>query len=348
MDLTAAIATHLATWDEPVVEPVIFGDPAPSTIATAFETLVATQLRTTVVDAVFYQSSVGAVAGVVLADGRRVVVKAHAPHVKVARLAAMQDTMRALARTGFPCPTPVGDVAPIGRGAHATIETLIDAGEVRDGYDPVVRRELARRLAELVAVADVTPAREALGASWFSGLPDGVIWPRPHSALFDFAATTAGAAWIDAFGARARAVPRHGRRVIGHFDWRAEHVRFAGDQIVVAYDWDSLHVDLEPVVVGAAAHAFTANWEREDAAAAPSVDDMRAFVADYEAARGAPFDRAERRTLAGALVFTTAYTARCVHANWPNSKPRARAFVELLGAHGDELLAEWPGCEGLS
>jgi hypothetical protein len=340
MDLTRTIATHLATWDEPVVEPVIFGDASPSTIATAFETLVATRLPTTIVDAIFYQSSVGAVAGVVLADGRRVVVKAHAPHVPVARLAAMQDTMRTLAGAGFPCPAPVGDIATIGpSGAHATIETLVDAGEVRDGHEPAVRRELARRLAELTAIAVVTPAREALGASWFSGLPAGVVWPRPHSALFDFAATTAGAGWIDALAVRARAVPRAGRRVVGHFDWRAEHARFAGDTMTVAYDWDSLHVDLEPVVVGAAAHAFCANWEREDIIAAPSADEARAFIAEYEAARGAPFDPDERRTLAGALVYSTAYTARCVHANWANSKPRARAFVELLRAHGEALLS---------
>jgi hypothetical protein len=203
-----------------------------------------------------------------------------------------------------------------------------------------VRGELARRLVELVRIAEVTPARAALGASWYSGLPADVVWPRPHSALFDFAATTAGAEWIDDFARRARAVPRAGATVVGHFDWRAEHARFADGRMTVAYDWDSLHVDQEPVVVGAAAHAFCADWERQDVAAAPSADEMRAFIAEYEDARGRPFERDERATLAGSLVFSTAYTARCVHSNLAHSTPRARAFIELLAEHGERLLAD--------
>jgi hypothetical protein len=59
--------------------------------------------------------------------------------------------------------------------------------------------------------------------------PDA-LWPRPHSKLFDFDATRAGAQYIDeiAATARGRFAPL-GRQVIGHLDWRAEHVRFDGD-----------------------------------------------------------------------------------------------------------------------
>jgi hypothetical protein len=108
--------------------------------------------------------------------------------------------------------------------------------------------------------------------------------------------------------------------------------------MVVAYDWDSLHVDLEPVVVGAAAHAFCADWERHDVPAAPHIDELHAFVDEVEVARGARFDAAERATLAGSLVYSLAYTARCTHALGEKAGPRSRAFVDLTLREGPALL----------
>jgi hypothetical protein len=334
MDLADAIARQLATWDEPVVEAAIFGTTEPAAIAGA----IGGVLDGTIAETLFYRTSVGAVAGVVLADGRRVVVKAHQPHVGAARLAAVHEVMRALADAGFPCPRPVAGPLPLGRGL-ATVEALVDDGEVRDGHEPAVRRELAVRIVELMRLVPPAPAYQPLGASWFSGLPSDVLWPRPHSPLFDFEATRAGAEEIDAIGAAARRVPRAGAAVVGHFDWRAEHARFNGDRMVVAYDWDSLHVDLEPVVVGAAAHAFCADWERQDTPAAPDLDELHAFVAEAEAARRAPFDGAERATLAASLVYSLAYTARCTHALGDKAGPRSRAFVELTLREAPVLLA---------
>ncbi len=332
MDLAGAIAAHLAEWEAPVVELAIFGTGNPPAIAAALEQFIAGSLGAPVAECLFYRTSVGAVAGVRLADGRRVVVKVHQPHVSRARLAAVHDVMAALAapasrargRWWRRCRSPTAWPPP----------GMIDGGELRDGHEPAVRRELAGRLAELVALVKVTPAREPLGAGWFSGLPAERLWPRPHSPLFDFERTAAGAESIDAIAAQARQAPRAGARVIGHFDWRAEHVRFEGDRAVAVYDWDSLHVDLEPTVVGAAAHAFCADWERADVPAAPSVDELRAFVGEYEDARGRRFAGDERRTLAGSLVYSLAYTARCVHALGADADDRGRAFVQLLEAQG--------------
>ncbi len=338
MDLARAIDEHIAAFDSADVERAVFDTDDAVAVASMISAFVRAELGAAIADCVFYQSSVGAVAGLTLDDGRCVVVKVHQSHVRAERLEAMQAVTRALAASGFPCPPPLLRPRALARG-RATVEALVDRGLVRDGHEPPVRRELARRLAELVATLEPRPEHAPLGPSWFSGLPRDRLCPRPHSPLFDFEATRTGAEPIDALASAARGVPRHGREVIAHFDWRSEHARFEGDRMVVAYDWDSLHVDLEPVAVGAAAHAFCTDWSTELPSAAPSIDEVHAFISEYEDARMRPFERGERRTLAGSLVYSLAYTARCTHALGVRATERAGAFRELLEREGPRLLA---------
>jgi hypothetical protein len=251
--------------------------------------------------------------------------------------------MGELARAGFPCPAPLAGPMSLGRGL-ATVEALLERGVTRSGHEPEVRRELAARLYQLTRLVPATAGRAALGPSWFSGLGAERLWPRPHSPLFDFERSAAGAEAIDALARAARAVPRAGASVVGHFDWRAEHARFEGPRLVAAFDWDSLHVDREPVVAGAAAHAFSVDWRDADAggpsgpSGAQGLAQTRAFIADYEAARGRPFEGDERRTLGGALVYSLAYAARCTHALGAAASPAALAFRARLLTHGAELL----------
>src|SRR5262249_7124347 len=148
---------------------------------------------------------------------------------------------------------------PLARG-FSIVEAFSDVGAKADARRAEIRRAVAARLHAIVRnrappVATtpppptlLTPARDP-------------VWPPPPSKLFDFAATARGAEWIDALAQRARArmLPA-GRRVIGHSDWRREHVLFRGDTPVLAYDWDSLACEEEPALVGAAAHAFCADW----------------------------------------------------------------------------------------
>jgi hypothetical protein len=65
---------------------------------------------------------------------------------------------------------------------------------------------------------------------------------------------------------------------------------------------------------------------------------MRAFVADYEIARGAAFDPSERRVVAGSLVYSLAYTARCTHALGERAERLDGDFRPVLAAHGEEIL----------
>jgi hypothetical protein len=66
----------------------------------------------------------------------------------------------------------------------------------------------------------------------------------------------------------------------------------------------------------------------------PTIEDSLAFVADYEAARRAPFSADERRALTAAARYATAYTARCEHSIDPQGqdagKIRARATLRAV------------------
>ena len=50
----------------------------------------------------------------------------------------------------------------------------------------------------------------------------------------------------------------------------------------------------------------------------PTDEEARAFIAEYEAARGRPFTPEEKRTLKAAKTYQLAYSARCEHALHPD------------------------------
>ena len=116
---------------------------------------------------------------------------------------------------------------------------------------------------------------------------------------FDFGASARGAEWIDdlATAARERLADTVGEIVVAHSDWRAEHVRFARHKIVATYDWQSLAVGSEPVLLGQIGHGFTADWNIDQARRTPTIEEFRAFITDYESARGQRFSQAERNTI---------------------------------------------------
>ncbi|HWO25672.1 MAG TPA: hypothetical protein VNO30_43335 [Kofleriaceae bacterium] len=337
-ELVACIAADLATWaPHPVhVELAIYGTDDAAAIAAALDELCAAALGARIAGARFYGSSVGSVAGVVLADGREVVIKAHQPGTSASQL---RELIRVRARLGgVGSPRVLAGPAPIGRG-HAVIEALVARGAWAEPHEPAVRRLLVRGLYAIVEACGPEVAASTLGPMLLGALPPERLWPVPHSKLFDFEATAAGAGWIDDVARAARAVPRAGELVIGHADWRAEHVRFADGAIAVAYDWDSLARDREPALVGSCAHAFTADWTRAGRAQAPTLDEARAFVEDYEAARGRRFERAERAACAATFAYACAYTARCGHALGRDERDEPGTFQHLVARHGGGLLA---------
>jgi hypothetical protein len=257
----------------------------------------------------FFTASVGALFGIRRRDGSRVAVKVHGATQDELYLDEVQRAQLALAEDGFPAPRPLG------RRGLATFEEWLDGGSFRDAHEPAVRTAMATALATFHSLATASGGRPHRR---FFPLDSEALWPAPHNALFDFTATADGAEWIDEIARLAKPVRDAGlgREVVGHADWSVKHLRF--DELLrptVLYDWDSVTVDREPALVGTAAGSFTYTEELpEPVFLWPSAAETRAFIDEYEAARGAPFPEPERRAAGAAAVYLRAYAARCTHA----------------------------------
>jgi hypothetical protein len=337
--IAQVVAAHLAEWQMSFVELAIYGHADPERIATALDELCVRALGSHAAKALFYQSSVAAVTGVELHDGRRVVVKAHQPDEAERVLDELVRLQAHVAASARLAPRPLAGPLPYANG-FATIEEHDTRGAAADARAPAVRRAIASSLHDGVRLLEPFVAGSRLPPHLLGVRAGDALWPRPHSRLFDFDATRRGAEEIDALAASARERLRSsGRLVVGHGDWRVEHLRFEAGRVVLAYDWQSVCRTEEAALVGFAAHAFCADWSRDDPRQAPTLEEARAFVADYERARGAPFDQAERTLCGGAFAYSVAYTTRCGHAGGYDGRGVPGTFHHLLVRHGAELLS---------
>jgi hypothetical protein len=138
------------------------------------------------------------------------------------------------------------------------------------------------------------------------------LYPEPHSPVFDFTIDDTETRRIDALAADARRVRAldTSSPVVAHTDFSARNVRLTPAGVRAVYDWDSIALVTESVAVGQAAITWNALAEPgEDLAPAPEA--VAAYVADYEAARGAPFTSVQRSAAGAAALYTLCYTARC-------------------------------------
>lgn len=321
------------------IEQELFGAATPGEIAGILEEFLLAHFGQRP-EGLFYESSVGIVLGARLAEGLEVVVKVHRWNVNKAKLRAVQRVQRELSARKLPFPCPLMEPTTVGMGI-ATVDELI-IGEVADGHNPDVRRvitaELCRLAKEGRSLGDVTD----LGPPALLRAPDEALWPVPHSPIFDFESTREGAEWIDelATSARRRLDQRSDEQVVGHFDWRVGNLGFRGNRLVAIYDLDSLALAPEPVIVGNAAAAFSYDWSKPGGSP-PDISEMRAFVAEYERARGREFDRNERDVLDAANLFHIAYGARCqwsaTSLNTPGRDP-AGSWIASLRERSAQVL----------
>ncbi len=314
-----AIVAWMAQWDVHFMEPTVFGTTDPYQIACLIDAFCQKELDAAVVDYLFYESSQGAVCGVCLADGRRVVLKIRLRSIDF--LKAVIQVQHYLRNNNYPCTKPLLDPRPLANGI-ATVEEFVDEGVYCQAHDPAIRRSMAEMLAWLIRLTRTPASIPGFQPADLDGrlpVPAGVIWPTPHSKLFDFEATTAGAEWIDEIARKAREIKVHGagQLVVGHMDWSVKHLRYIGERVNIIYDWDSLVLEKEPVIVGHASINFTYT-EFFDGPKLPTQEESAMFIAEYEAARGKPFTSDEHQVLEAADIYGLAYGARCEHALMPH------------------------------
>ena len=122
MRLAAAVRAHAERWRTTAVERDVFGTGEPEEVARIVEAFCRDALGARLEDCLCYESSVGAVAGLVLVDRPPVLVKVHRRTAGVPRLRAMQAVMTSLRDAGFPCPRPLLAPTPLAEGL-ATVES---------------------------------------------------------------------------------------------------------------------------------------------------------------------------------------------------------------------------------
>jgi hypothetical protein len=305
-----AIARVIDHWGAaPRVLGDAFGTVDPDAVASVVSAFCHQHLGSPVAAYEFFSGGVGTVHGVRLVDGRRVAIKAHRADVELGYLTAVQHTQAVIADAGMAAPRPLLAPTPIADGV-AMVEELLDAGVAMPAHDAEQRARMAADLRRFVVLA--TPHRAAFGdhKGWFTGAED-TLFPAPHDRRFNL--EIAGGEWIDELAARVRATLREwqGPLIVGHADWRVENLRYDAGALSAIYDWDALVVGPEAALVGQLAGIFTTDWSQADRCGIPAAEEVAAFVADYETARSRPFTAEEHELARAALVYQTAYLARC-------------------------------------
>jgi hypothetical protein len=111
-----------------------------------------------------------------------------------------------------------------------------------------------------------------------------------------------------------------------------EHLRYARGALVAIHDWDSLVVRPEAALAGAISGAFTIDWTQIERCGVPTPQESEAFLRDYERARGVAFSTPERALARAALLYQTAYSARCEWSDLgaPSGVPPGGHLAQLV------------------
>ena len=321
VDLVSAVETSIRS-NSSSVEGAVFGSQDAGTIVTWMTAHCAAVLDSTIDKCLFYKATVGVVVGLQLANGTQCVLKAYQPRWSRVLLEAAHRVQGHLANGGFPCPVPLTGPHPLGLG-WATVDHLCpDPGQ--GPLSPEMMAVSAHGLAE-----QINRCKE-LNESGFADHPfqaaPGELYSEPHSPMFDFRSTAAGAEWIDELAVAAVKARNtdSSAPVVAHTDWSVRNVRLGDSEVLAVYDWDSLAMVTESQAVGQAAVAWAAFDEMSDPIA-PTTHEVAEYIRHYEAARGVPLSPVQRRAAGAAALWLVAYTARCEHAaNSPSQWARAR------------------------
>ena len=262
--------------------------------------------------------SIGASVGLKLENGRKIFTKINKnmnnegvanTDFNIKSLNAASQVQDFLHRKNFPCPAVMLHPFKCNDVIVAVYE-FADRGIQKDAHDPVIRREMAEKFAELIRLAE--PYRELEGFKEIDGYKIKALYPKPHNALFDFSTGGKDAERIDEIALKSKNIVNSIDKnvVLGHSDWSMKNVRFAGNKINMVYDWDSLSLQDEYHLLGIAAAAFTTTWDIP-VKITPSQEEAFEFVAEYEKAKGKKFSRNELLKISACTTSVMCYTARC-------------------------------------
>ncbi len=345
--VASLIAAQHAKWGTSAVDEEVFGTGDAAGIASLVDRFCCDVLGAGAEAGFFYGASAGCVLGVRLADGAEVVVKAYQERWEAPYLRAVQTVQGHAARRGIPCATPRRGPAPVvpGRPNQAIVESYLPDPGLRPHASAAERRVSAAGLARQIAVCRELPALPELADHPLRRTAGG-LYGEPHSPLFDFRGTAAGAEWIDALATRAIPVRDADERppVVAHMDWAARNVRLDDDGLLAVYDWDSVALVPESTAVGQAAATWPVTAD-PGGTGFPALPDIAGFVADYEDAAGYEFDDVQWRAAGAAAAWVLAYTARCEHSLDAKGMARAdqHAARDRLADAGEALLDLRPG-----
>lgn len=322
-------------------ERAVLGSATVAGVRAFFDGYLRERLGSPISAVLFRAGRIDVVWGVVLDDGREVVVKSHRRPVEVAAIVAATDAQRVLGRAGFPCPRPLAGPDEVD-GCVLTVETLLGEGATPDARDPGNRRLLAEGLArhiDLLRARPDLPQRAGAGPSWcrYRAGP----WPVPHDPIVDFSATPAGYGWLDTFAAAAaqQILEHRGTNpVVGHADWYGGNTAVAGGALVATFDWE-LVTDTEAVIAGFTAASFAASSTSGDGLSTP--EEVTAFLQDYESLRGATLTPDEQRAAAGAASWILAFNARWALGMHRAGRAEAAALTLVREHQSDYLTLAW-------
>ena len=253
----------------------------------------------------FATKSVGATFGIVLEDGEPVVLKLFNGYFAHSELSAVHRCMAMATAQGYPAPQMRSDLFEASSGVWGAFYAYVD-GDLRDGHEPVVRRELARSLAELTALLSPFDAADLP----LTGVRRESLWPPPFRLWAQAKIDNDDSRFINAHGAAAKRTVKKSKLplVAAHLDWGVKNVRFRDGTVCAVYDWDSLHAASEAECAGQAAAQFTAQWNFP-ARLTPTSDEAGAFFEEYQSARGKKFSREERAIAAASAHYLVAWVA---------------------------------------
>src|SRR4029453_4732140 len=97
-----------------------------------------------------------------------------------------------LAGRGWPAPMIRAGPPPLGHGL-AVVEEYVDRGTWCDAREPAIRRALATSAHGGIEAPPPRAGSSMLPSQPRTSPPAGALWPPPHSRLFYFEATRAGA-----------------------------------------------------------------------------------------------------------------------------------------------------------